>query len=104
MRHRIMDGSRRGRTLSPGRLSTIRYNAVGRLTAEFQGGAAAGPQTRYLVQDQLGSTRLVTDDSGGVLRRSDYLPYGEEIPSGLGGRTLTGYGADGMGANLRWKG
>jgi RHS repeat-associated protein len=29
------------------------------------------------------------------LRRSDYLPYGEEVPSGLGGRTLAGYGADG---------
>jgi RHS repeat-associated protein len=86
---------RRVRTVAGGKTTCFVYDALGRLTAEYQVGATAGLQTRYLVQDQLGSTRLVTDGSGGVLRRSDYLPYGEEVPSGLGGRTLTGYGADG---------
>jgi RHS repeat-associated protein len=86
---------RRVRTVAGGKTTYFVYDALGRLAAEYQVGATAGLQTRYLVQDQLGSTRLVTDGSGGVLRRSDYLPYGEEVPSGLGGRTLTGYGADG---------
>ncbi len=86
---------RRVRTVASGKTTYFVYDALGRLTAEYQAGATAGLQTRYLVQDQLGSTRLLTDGSGGVLRRSDYLPYGEEVPSGLGGRTLTGYGADG---------
>jgi RHS repeat-associated protein len=30
--------------------------------------------------DQVGSTRLITDASGGVQHRYDYLPFGEEIP------------------------
>jgi RHS repeat-associated protein len=41
----------------------------------------------FLTDDHLGSTRLVTDGSGNVLRCSDYLPFGEEIPAGMGGRT-----------------
>jgi hypothetical protein len=40
-----------------------------------------------LTTDHLGSTRVVTD-SGRVLKaRHDYLPFGEELPSGVGGRT-----------------
>jgi RHS repeat-associated protein len=35
----------------------------------------------------LGSTRLVTDGTGNVVRCIDYLPFGEEIPSGENGRT-----------------
>ncbi|MCZ2155125.1 MAG: RHS repeat-associated core domain-containing protein [Bryobacterales bacterium] len=38
-----------------------------------------------------GSVRLVTDGSGNVVSRHDYLPFGEEIPAGVGGRT-TGMG------------
>jgi hypothetical protein len=30
---------------------------------------------------------LVTNTSGNVLRRYDYLPYGEEIPRGVNGRS-----------------
>jgi RHS repeat-associated protein len=39
-----------------------------------------------LTADQLGSTRLVTDGSATPLRCIDYLPFGEEIPEGIGGR------------------
>ena len=42
--------------------------------------------TCYLVWDQLGSTRLVTDQDGNVVARHDYLPYGEEIATGTAGR------------------
>jgi RHS repeat-associated protein len=35
----------------------------------------------------LGSTRLVTDASGNPVRCIDYAPFGEEIPSGVNGRT-----------------
>jgi len=37
--------------------------------------------------DALGSTRLVTKADAGVVCRTDYLPYGEEIPAGIGGRS-----------------
>src|SRR5690348_8930533 len=44
-------------------------------------------QTCYLVADHLGSTRLVMDEAGTVIGRHDYLPFGEEIPGGLAGRS-----------------
>jgi len=48
----------------------------------------------------LGSTRVATDANGGVRARHDYLPFGEEIQAGIGGRTAgQGYVAD----NLRQK-
>jgi RHS repeat-associated protein len=36
--------------------------------------------------DQLGSTRLVTDQSGNVVGRHDYLPFGEEVGANMAGR------------------
>src|SRR5207247_7947207 len=48
---------------------------------------------RYLTQDALGSTRVVTDANMTVVARHDYFPFGEEIPPSLGGRAiLGGYG------------
>lgn len=66
------------------------YNAVGQLLAEY-GSQASGSGTSYLTQDTLGSTRVVTDANGGVKSRHDYLPFGEELQAGGGGRT-TGQG------------
>lgn len=40
----------------------------------------------YVTADPLGSTRLVTDATGSPLGYHDYLPFAEEIPSGIGGR------------------
>ena len=48
---------------------------------------ACGTPTCYVTVDHLGSTRMVTDSNGNVMRRYDYLPSGEEIPVGTGGRT-----------------
>jgi RHS repeat-associated protein len=71
------------------------YNASGQLVAEYtdvnQSGTVA---MSYLTADHLGSTRLVTDASGSVKARHDYLPFGEEIETGIGGRSsVTGYTA-----------
>src|SRR5260370_7213837 len=56
---------------------------MGQLAAEY---ASAPPApspcvTCYLTADHLGSTRVVTDGSGTVVARHDYLPFGEEIVS-----------------------
>jgi len=54
--------------------------------------------TRYTTADNLGTPRVVTNSSAGVVSRHDYKPFGEEIGSGIGGRT-TGMGysvADGV--------
>lgn len=70
------------------------YDAAGQLMAEY-GGPAQTAGTRYITTDHLGSTRLVTDASGNVVSRHDYLPFGEEIPAGVGGRTTAmGYVAN----------
>ncbi len=54
--------------------------------------------TRYTTSDHLGSPRVVTNSSAGVVSRHDYLPFGEELFSGTGGRTTAqGYsGNDGI--------
>jgi RHS repeat-associated protein len=42
--------------------------------------------TEYLIGDHLGSTRLSMNNQGQVVRRYDFLPFGEEIVAGVGGR------------------
>jgi RHS repeat-associated protein len=60
------------------------YNASGELVAEYSNGPLQAVGTEYLFDDHLGSTRLVMN--GSVAKRYDYLPFGEEIPSGMDGR------------------
>ena len=101
------------------------YDATGNLAAEYESvteydqagtpspgtnpmsGAAnpCGTSTCYVSVDQLGSTRMVTDSTGTVKRRYDYLPFGEEIATGIGGRAaLMGYQANGDGFNPKFTG
>jgi len=47
--------------------------------------------TRYMTSDHLGSPRVVTNSSAGVVSRHDYMPFGEELGATIGGRT-TGMG------------
>jgi YD repeat-containing protein len=64
------------------------YDALGQLTAEYSNlPASTLPcQTCYLVQDHLGSTRLVTDQNAKAVSFHDYLPFGEEVPGNSVGR------------------
>ena len=51
-------------------------------------------QVYWLVSDQLGTPRMTFDESGslGTVSRHDYLPFGEELFAGTGGRsTAQGY-------------
>lgn len=59
-------------------------------SANTAGGEVA---VQWLVNDQLGTPRMVIDESGSLsgLKRHDYLPFGEEIGAVVGGRT-TGQG------------
>jgi len=95
------------------------YGIGGQLVAEFdgasgslrkeyvQGGATLitieptavnSNGTRYSTSDHLGSPRVVTNASASVVSRHDYMPFGEELGTGIGGRTNgMGYGvADGL--------
>lgn len=62
------------------------YDAKGELVAEYSNEAAQASGTEYLTEDHLGSTRLVTTATGGIIKRYDFLPFGEDLTQGIGGR------------------
>lgn len=70
------------------------YDAFGALAAAYSNGAMGTPpcHTCYLTYDQLGSTRMITDSNANVIARHDYLPFGEEIPGGIAGRSAAQFG------------
>ncbi len=99
------------------------YGIKGELLAEYAAsGSAANPQKEYgyrsgellivaatnggspliqwLVADHLGTPRIILDQTGSLanVKRHDYLPFGEELFAGTGGRTTAqGYtGGDGV--------
>jgi RHS repeat-associated protein len=105
------DGAgRRVRKLS-GENTRFIYGISGELVAEYNGSsgnqqkeyvsgggmmAVIDPSlgTRYTITDHLGSPRVVTNSSGGVVSRHDYKAFGGEIGSTTSGRsTGIGYGA-----------
>ncbi|MEZ5308051.1 MAG: RHS repeat-associated core domain-containing protein [Pyrinomonadaceae bacterium] len=71
------------------------YDAGGKLIAEYSTivEPASTAKANYLTNDTLGSPRILTDRDGNVSSRRDFLPFGEEIASDIGGRTTAqGYG------------
>lgn len=72
------------------------YDAFGKLVAEYSNISDARPKAvSYLTTDELGTPRIVTDQLGRVTARHDYMPFGEEVLAGVGGRTTTqGYDGD----------
>jgi RHS repeat-associated protein len=92
------------------------YDMTGQMIAEFDGATGAlrkeyvhgasgiiatiepANGAKYITSDHLGSPRAITNSSGGVVSRHDYMPFGEELFAGTGGRTTAmGYSAtDGL--------
>ena len=64
------------------------YDAFGNPTAEYSSAAATLPvcATCYLSWDQLGSTRLVTDQNATPVARHDFLPFGGEVAGAYANR------------------
>jgi RHS repeat-associated protein len=97
----------RVRKLLTGDNTRFIYGIGGQLVAEFNGSngnlnkefvngpslitiepTAVNPNgTQYSMSDHLGSPRVVTNSSAGVVSRHDYMPFGEELFAGTGGRT-----------------
>jgi hypothetical protein len=68
------------------------YNVAGQLAAEYSNATPSGTGgTSYPTSDTLGSPRVITGVNQEVKARHDYLPFGEELLAGTGGRT-TGQG------------
>jgi RHS repeat-associated protein len=80
--------------------TTYVYDASGQLAAEYSAQPNQSPcATCYLTADHLGSTRMMTDASGAVKSLHDYLPFGEEVPASIGGRSGTYYPASTLAIN-----
>ncbi len=93
------DGKRVGKSTG-GSATVYVYDAAGELAAEYSTAPAAAPCTTcYLTADTLGSTRMITDGSGNVKSLHDYLPFGEEITSGVAARTSPLYPAGSLSIN-----
>jgi RHS repeat-associated protein len=91
--------------VTPSGTTTYVYDAFGQLAAEYSTVANTATGTQYLTADALGSTRLVIDSSGTVKARYDYLPFGEELQAGIGGRTTAmGYSSTPDSFNLKFSG
>lgn len=58
--------------------------------------------TQYTTSDNLGSPRVITKSGGIVASRHDYMPFGQELGAGTGGRT-TAIGFSNGGDNNRKK-
>ena len=74
------------------------YNTGATLTNVVMSGTVqSGSAVQWLVTDHLGTPRMVADLTGSLIgiKRHDYLPFGEEIGAGVGGRTQAqGYAGD----------
>jgi RHS repeat-associated protein len=67
------------------------YDVFDRLIAEYSN-QSSPTATEFPTTDHLGNLRAVTDGSGNIQSRHDYLPFGEELAASLGDRgSATGY-------------
>ncbi len=76
-----------------GRIDEVRvYNralSASEVTTLPSGSSSNSTQINWLVPDHLGTPRIILDQTGSFanVTRHDYLPFGEELYAGAGGRT-----------------
>lgn len=92
------DGSgNRVKKITASETTVFVYDAGGKLVAEYSTQPVPGAGTSYLTSDTLGSPRIITDATGNVTSRRDFMPFGEEILAGTANRTEAnkfGFGND----------
>jgi RHS repeat-associated protein len=94
----VFDGAGQRVANKAGGVVTIMvYDAAGKLVAEYGATAPTTANLQYVTADYQGSTRVVTNSSGAIANRRDYLPFGEEIGATVGSRTPgKGFGSGDM--------
>ncbi|MFN0141771.1 MAG: RHS repeat domain-containing protein [Pyrinomonadaceae bacterium] len=63
------------------------YDAASKLVAEYSTESNSNPRVNYATADTLASPRIITNQTGDVISRRDFRPYGEEL-------VRTSYGTD----------
>ena len=92
------NGQRVGTQIGGSLTSVLIYDVTAKLVAEYNSTTANGG-TQYVFSDHQSAPRTITNTSGTVVSRHDYLPYGEEL-STIGMRT-SGQGYGGLDASRR---
>ncbi|MEQ1923680.1 MAG: RHS repeat-associated core domain-containing protein [Pyrinomonadaceae bacterium] len=85
------EGKRVKKVINASGETTVFVYSAGKLIGEYS--TASLPtvgKTNYTTTDHLGSPRVITDQTGQVTSRRDFLPFGEDINVGIGGRTGDG--------------
>lgn len=67
--------------------TTVFVYSSGKLIAEYSTQLSTTPSVAYTTTDHLGTPRIITDELGQVSSRRDFMPFGEELYTGVGGRT-----------------
>ena len=67
--------------------TTVFVYSGGKLVAEYSTQISQNPTISYTTTDHLGSPRVITDKTGNIRSRRDFMPFGEDIFVGIGGRT-----------------
>jgi RHS repeat-associated protein len=101
-------GERTSITGADGTTTRFVYGIDGELLAEYRGSFAAtapeveygyrggeqlitarADETRWHIRDDLGTARIALDQTGSLanVRRTDHLPFGEDLTGGIAGRT-----------------
>ncbi|MBP6212839.1 MAG: hypothetical protein KA447_07320 [Pyrinomonadaceae bacterium] len=84
--------------------TTIFVYSSGKLIAEYSTQISQTPAVAYTTTDHLGSPRVITDATGQVTSRRDFMPFGEDLNVGVGNRTgETGLKYSMPGDNIRQK-
>jgi hypothetical protein len=89
-------GAPNGTLIKKAHITELRDRTKSGSGAAGSGGSSGG--VRYVLADAQGSSRAVMNNgtfgSSAIIARHDYLPFGEEIGSGIGSRNGTqGYNA-----------
>jgi hypothetical protein len=83
------NGRRVKRVYQNGTADVYAYDAAGQLAAEYLANSVGQSNVLCLTADQLGSTRVISQEGAVVVERRDYTPFGEEIvAAGSDPRTL----------------
>lgn len=67
--------------------TTVFVYALGRIVAEYSTQISSTPSVAYTTSDHLGSPRVITNEQSQVESRRDFMPFGEELYTGVGGRS-----------------
>ncbi len=67
--------------------TTVFVYSGSKFVAEFSNDLAPSASTKYVATDTLGSIRAISDQSGNIVSRRDFMPFGEEMYAGTPNRT-----------------